>query len=63
MPQSYLAFQSGFFLVHAICRILQIMHAQAALFWKCFNELPKLLQRGTTEELKTFLEMLQDIDP
>ena len=39
------------------------MHAQAALFWKCFNELPKLLQRGTTEELKTFLEMLQDIDP
>ena len=52
-----------FIWLHFICKILQIMEAQAALFWKCFNVLPKYLQGGTTEELKTFQEMLQAVDP
>ena len=33
------------------------------MFWRCFNELPKSLQGGTSEELKTFREMLQNVDP
>ena len=44
--------------LHFICKIVQIMHAQAALLWKCFNELLKSLKEYTTEELKTFQQML-----
>ena len=48
--------------LHFICKTLQIMDAQAALFCKCFNELPRLLQGDTTEEQKAFQEILQDVD-
>ena len=62
LPQSCFFYKLEFLWLHFICQILQIMDAQAALSWKCFNELPKSVQGGTTEELKTFQEMLQDIN-
>ena len=46
-----------------ICKILQIMDAQAALFWNCFNEPTESLQGCTTEELKMIQAILHDVEP
>ena len=42
---------------------LQTMDHQAALFGQCFNDLPKSLQGGTQEQLKTFQEWLCEAEP
>ena len=36
---------------------------QAALFWQCFNVLPKSLQGGTPGQLETFQGWLAQVEP